>query len=239
MRKFTFLLFLVAVLGCEKDADNGGNADNIRLVSISADNKVYQSFEYSNSRLIKENNFGFCTTTPLDEFAYSYQGSKLDNIDITLRSPYSSSIAACDPSAGERSNEKFEYDNAGRLVKITRPMSHTTFQYNAKGQVEKQLFYASNNLRPYDSTSFNYDQVGNIIEETHGQGTSYYQYDDKKNPFYLMKQRPGWISAFNTSPNNVIKGTGASQFERSILSYTVDLPSRVFENGVEYQYVYK
>jgi hypothetical protein len=67
-----------------------------------------------------------------------------------------------------------------------------------------------------------------------------YEYDNKKNPFYVMKLKPGWISAFNTSPNNVIKGTGNfGSFERKIISYLNDLPLAVRQDDVTFAFVYQ
>jgi hypothetical protein len=68
---------------------------------------------------------------------------------------------------------------------------------------------------------------------------TYYQYDNHPNPFYLIKQRPGWVSAHSRSPNNVIKASGAATFEKVIDYHANGLPKGVLENGVYYTYQYK
>jgi RHS Repeat len=235
MKKILFLFLLAAASGCRKDTDNP-----ILLRQIKLDNNVSQSFEYANGLLLKERWFGFCTNNnPLDEFTYFYRNGRLDKLETNARSVYSSMIAACDPASGIKSEEKFEYDNQGRLLKVTRTSSYVLFEYNLDNLVQKQVLYQTSGVAINFST-FIYDSRGNLVEVTDDRGNvSRYDYDDKKNPFYLMKQKPGWISPFNISPNNVIKATGFTSFERKITAYHNNLPVRVVENGVNYSYIYQ
>ena len=69
------------------------------------------------------------------------------------------------------------------------------------------------------------------------------EYDAKKNPFYLVKMTPSIITAFNVSPNNVVKGLGNGTvfFTRQFTYNDNGLPATVVEstNGLTYTYHYK
>jgi YD repeat-containing protein len=210
------------------------------LQEIKANNVTNQTFEYSNGFLIKEKQyFAFCST-PVDEYVYTYQNGKLSKLHSTLRSMYSSTTALCNPAMGIQQEEQYEYDNKDRLVKVIRPSGYSTFEYNTQGHVAKQIIYLSNGTIT-QSLIFSYDSRGNIVKEVNSQGNeTNYQYDNKKNPFYYIKQKPGWISAFNTSPNNVIKATSTSGgFERKIVQYINNFPQIVEESGVSFTFIYQ
>jgi len=176
------------------------------------DGRLQQTFEYAGDLLVKENVFGFCITNPSDEYAYSYSGDNVSTIHLTIRSIYSNLSSVCDPAKGLRATEHYEYNNDNMLTGITRDNSQTIFTYNSQGFVEKQvLSFAQEELQ----TTYEDDPKGNLIAETDSDGdVTRYEYDDRENPFYYMSQRPGWISPFNKSPNNVIRATGQYNFEK-------------------------
>lgn len=238
MKKSVYLVLLLAVIGCRKSKDS---SNNVLLREISTDSGPSQVFEYSNGMLAKESNYfpAFCAT-PIDERTYVYQNGRLDHTETTMRSLYSSISALCNPAGGIRSEEAFEYDAQGRIVKVIRDQAYTEFVYNAAGFVAKQVIYSSNGT-PHYSTVFTYDSRGNIIREDDSHsGIRQYEYDNKKNPLYLIKSRPDFISPFTSSPNNVIRGTGNFlNFERRIVLYQHDMPFRVEENGEYYTYTYQ
>lgn len=237
MKRFLYIFLLIPVFSCNKDAITAHNGPLLKEIRTA--NGINESFEYSNGFLSKENHYYNMCSTPVDEYTYSYQAGKLDKLEITVRSLYSSTMTMCNPASGIRSAEQYEYDNQGRLNKVTRQSSYTIFEYDANGFAIKQTLYLPNGTLSKTAT-YKYDIRGNIVEEVDYQGnTLHYEYDNKLNPFYLLKQKPGWISVFNTSPNNVIKATGLTGgFERKILSYQANLPRIVLDNGVEYTYVY-
>ncbi len=234
MRKIACFILLIAFLGCKKDKYESTH----RLKEIKTGSQTYSTFEYDNGLLTKENSYFFCTV-PADEHVYVYQAGRLSKIQSTLRSLYSSTTAICNPAAGQQSEEQYEYDNFGRLSRISRQATYTLFTYNSRNQVEKMEVFNNAGVL-FNSGSYEYDIRGNLVKEINFQGLeSLYEYDKKLNPFYLMKQKPGWISPFNTSPNNVIRSTNAwGGFQRTIKTYWNDLPLVVEENGVEYTYVY-
>lgn len=237
MRKLLFSLLFIPFFSCNKDT---AGINGPQLKEIRTANGIYQSFEYSGGVLTKENSYYGMCSTPVDEFTYSYQDGKLDKLETTMRSLYSSTMTMCNPAAGVKSTEQFEYDTQGRLSKVTRQNAYTIFEYNTNDLVIKQTLYLTGGSLSNTAT-FKYDSRGNVIEENDYQGNTWqYEYDNKTNPFYTMKKNPGWVSAFNTSPNNIIKATrnGVSGFERNILSYQGGLPRIVLDNGVEYTYIY-
>lgn len=240
MKKIAILCLIVLGVACKKnEVDTGTQSLGKRLVSLTANNKPQYTFVYKNNLLTKENYFGFCETNPTDEYSYEYKGNLLYKITMKSRSLYSSTLALCNPEMGVLSEEIFEYDKTGKLVKISRLNDVVTeFVYDTKGRVEKQLIKNGQNT---SVTTFEYDARDNIVQLNNPDGSVViYEYDNHPNPYYYMNQRPGWISAFNKSPNNVIKATGGSNFTR-VFTYAVDgFPEKVLENnGISYTYNYE
>ncbi|RFS17816.1 RHS repeat domain-containing protein [Emticicia sp. C21] len=246
MKKLAIILLIALGLGCKKEAaDPQTPSSGKKLVSITVNGKVNHSFQYDKNLLIKENYFGFCETNPTDEFNYEYKNAKLSGLKTTLRSMYSSSSASCDPAAGLKGEEIFEYNTQGKIVKATRNNggfssfnTTTEYVYNAKGFVEKQIILGGTNSLV---TTFEYDATGNLIKQTDPDGqVTNYEYDNKINPYYLMNQRPAWISPFNKSPNNVIKASNRYIFKRTFKYDEEGYPTEVSEdNGFTYKYNYE
>ncbi|MFN8357020.1 MAG: hypothetical protein U0Y10_21380 [Spirosomataceae bacterium] len=236
MKNFLLLLVLLALVGCKKNEEIIRNSQFLK--QITARGKPFQTFEYTGNLLVKENVFGVCEKSPADEYFYTYQGVTLSKLQSVLRSIYSSTVTMCNPaSPGELSEETFEYDSQNRLIKVSRQKSYTLYSYNAQGQVEKLTLYGGTNPL---TTSFKYDAKGNIIETTDYSGyVTQYEYDDKINPFYLINQKPSWISPFNKSPNNITKIIGSQgNYVRNFTYNALGLPSEMEENGQTYYFEY-
>ena len=245
MKNLAIILLIAISFGCKKESagPNGPSVQGKKLISITTNNKLNHSFQYEKDLLVKENFFSFCETNPTEEFSYEYQNSKLSMIKTTSRMMYSSTAALCNPSLGLKAEEIFEYNNAGKIMKVTRKTesavgSTTEYFYNSKGLIEKEiLLWGPNSL----TTTFEYDSKGNLIKQIDPDGQiAYYEYDNKINPYYLINQRPAWISAFNKSPNNVIKATGRYNFTRTFKYDAEGYPTEVSEdNGFTYKYNYE
>lgn len=236
MRK-ALVVALLLCFACDESPLNN-QVSGTQLLEIRAEGKIQQTFEYSDGLLSKENVFGICVDNPSDEYAYGYSDGKLIRIDLTLRGLYSNLSSLCDPAKGFHYNETFEYDSNNMIIGINRDNSHTTFIYNSEGLVEKQIVeFDQGKLE----TTYSYDINGNLTVETDPDGNvTRYEYDDKHNPFYYINQRPGWISPFNKSPNNVIRASGKYNFEQT-LTYNADgFPTEIMDdNGVTYVHVYR
>lgn len=242
MKNILYLLLLTSLLSCKKDETDhqGGIAPGEQLISISTAIGLYQSFEYSGGRLVKENwHSSFCTT-PVDEHVYSYANGELKKTESVLRSMLSSTVTMCDPSSGEQLAESYEYDTQGRLRKAIRANSYTEYEYTGAGLVSKQTVFDQNGSATW-WTTFEHDARGNITKVVDMNGaTVNYEYDDKINPLYIIHSRPGIITPFNSSPNNVIRASGAvPNFQRFITEYRNDLPVTIEENGITYTYSYR
>ncbi|GAB3512890.1 hypothetical protein [Emticicia fontis] len=245
MKNLTLILLIIISLGCKKESADPKTptAPGKRFASLTLNNKPYVTFEFQKGLLVKENSFTFCETNPSDEYTYEYNASgQLSKLKTTTRSIYSSISALCNPALGLKGEEVFTYNNQGKLMKVTRSMdgvsgTTTEYVYNLKGFVEKQTILAGQNSLV---TSFEYDSKGNLIKETDSDGqVAYYEYDDKVNPYYEINQRPAWVSAFNKSPNNVIKATGRYNFTRTFKYDADGYPTEVSEdNGFTYKYNY-
>ncbi|MBA4849358.1 RHS repeat protein [Emticicia sp. BO119] len=240
MKNHALILLIILISGCSKESADPKtpSAPGKKLISLTLNNKPYITFEFQNDLLIKENSFSFCEINPTDEFTYEYTDRRLSKLKTTMRSMFSSISALCNPSLGMKSEETFQYNAEGQISKIVRNNSITAFVYNSNGWVEKQVTYGDAN--PLVST-YEYDSKGNIIKETDIYGESvFYTYDDKINPYYLIKQKPQWLSAFNKSPNNVLKATGRYNFVRVFKYDSEGYPTEVLEdNGLTYKYNYE
>lgn len=234
------LLFVSVFLffGCKKNAADEGNGN--RLQAITSGGKIYERFQYNeNGLLVKEEWFSGCETTPMNEFIYVYNGTRPDTIKTVMRSLYSSTSALCDPAMGIKSYTRLEYDNGGRLIKETRANgSNSTYYYNVQGFVEKAVVNDGGNNN-YTHT-YKRDAAGNIIELRYAQGdVMQYEYDNKINPYYEIKKYTGNITAFNNSPNNVVKikhANGSSEIRYEYNSQ--GLPVKMIDNGADYLFVY-
>lgn len=236
MKNLALILLTIFALACNKSTTPTPIVGK-RLTSITRENKPYLTFEYQKDLLVKENYYSFCENNPADEFTYEYKGGQLSKIRTTMRSIYSSMTALCNPEGGMKLEEAFTYNSKGQITKIFKSDSNIEFEYNARGLVTKQTITGGST--PMEST-YEYDSRGNIIKEKNFYGgTTYYTYDDKINPYYTINQRPNWISAFNKSPNNVLKATGSYTFERSYKYDADGYPTEIKEdNGFTYKYNY-
>jgi hypothetical protein len=233
MKKALIALTFNLLLSCKENSIDQILTDGNKLVEIKSNGKTNSTFEYQNNKLIKENHFAFCDN-PSDELFYEYQGEKLSQIRSIMRGFYSNTSKICDPnSEGLRNTDMLEYEN-NRIIRITRTLSSasiSTFFYNSNGRVEKHIS-SDKSGKIYAETTYRYDLRGNLIEENGQYGKTTYEYDNKVNPYYLIKSQLNRICAFSTSPNNVLKANGTSNFERKITEYNgKGLPVKVIENN--------
>lgn len=239
MKKPVILALVVLSLSCAKESvNNRPDGQSKRMVALTANNKPNLKLEYNNNLLVKETSFDVCETNPTFEFTYEYQNGRIYKVASNMRGIYSSAIGNCEPVEGVKSEQVFQYNSKGQLEKAITSASTTEYTYNSKGLVEKQAIVSSAGSL---ISTFEYDIKGNLIKETDGsERITQYSYDDKVNPYYLANQRPQWISAFNKSPNNVIKAKGAISFVRSFKYDRDGYPTEVYEdNGVTYKFEYQ
>lgn len=231
------ILIILLGIGCTKETDQHKSL----LSRITLNGKTYEAFEYNSSgRLSTDKFYGMCDQNPSDEYVYLYKANRVDTLKSVVRSIYSSTTAICNPATGIRSIVLFEYDAQGRTTKIKRDNSVITFVYNAKGLIEKQINTASSGASL--TSTYKYDSRDNLVEQNDGQGNiSSYEFDNKINPYYLIKHNPHIITAFIVSPNNVVKVnySGGSH----LISYeynSAGLPVKMLDsNGQTYLFEYK
>jgi RHS repeat protein len=235
-----YIALLMLFISCKKEPGSI-NWNGKLLTRVSANGKTYETFQYNaDKQLLKYKYFGFCDVNPTDEDNFFYENKKLKKVESVIRSMYSSSTAICDPATGISSDASFEYNSQGQLIKIFHGTSFSDLIYNGKGLIEK---VALNGGGPQTFYLFEYDARGNVIKQTDPQGgVITYEYDNKLNPFYLIRHKPHVITAFNLSPNNVVKGTsGGNSFTRHIEYNQDGLPASVTEstNNTVYQFQYQ
>lgn len=245
MKNLTLILLVAISLGCKKESTDPKtpSTPGKKFTSLTLNNRPYITFEFQKDLLVKENSFSFCETNPADEYSYEYAGGQLSKVKTTTRSIYSSMSALCNPALGLKGEEAYEYNTQGKIVRVTRKVDNvngsvTEYTYNSKGLIERQTILGNQKSL---ITTYEYDSKGNLVKETDPDGlVAYYEYDDKVNPYYLINQRPAWVSAFNKSPNNVIKATGRYNFKRAFKYDADGYPTEVAEdNGFTYKYNYE
>ena len=233
MKKTLIVLTFSLLLGCKENSIDQILIDGNKLVEIKYNGKTNATFEYQDNKLTKENRFAFCDN-PSDELFYEYQSDRLSQVKSISRGIYSNSSKICDPnSVGLRTTDTLKYEN-NRIIRITRSLSTaaiSTFIYNSTGRVEREIL-SDKSGKTYTETTYKYDFRGNLVEENGRYGKTVYEYDNRVNPYYLIKSRLHSISAFSTSPNNVIKASGASNFERKVTEYNDrNLPVKIIESN--------
>lgn len=230
MKKLTLIALVLCVIGCKRDSIS----PDVKIMRVTMSGGIHQTFEYdSQGRLTRENEFYSCTVTPMNEHLYNYKEGKLEKVTSVIRSLYSSTAAFCDPAKGEKMQQIFSYDNSGRISKVAGLNSITEYIYNQQGFLSKKLYGAGSNK----SSEYFYDSSGNVIKQITPEGSvTEYEYDNAPNPFYF--HRPGALTPFTMSRNNIIKGKGASNFTRQF-EYKSGRPVKVLEdNGQTYEYHY-
>ncbi len=235
--RYSLFLFALLLFGCGKEAPEAGNGT--RLQSINAGGKIHQSFEYDGGLLVKENWFNMCDRTPSNEYFYKYTDGRLDTIRSVVRSLYSSTSSICDPASGLRSEAAVKYNNQNQIVEIIQSNGiDRRFQYNAQGFIVKQVITHTGNEM---IVSYTRDAAGNITAQSDSQGNmQQYEYDNKQNPYYLIKKQTDIITASYNSPNNVVKIISGSNVHEIRYEYNrAGLPVKMFDNGSTYEFIYQ
>jgi YD repeat-containing protein len=228
MKNIGLICLLVLLWACQKDGEKDVLGPLPQLQRVTQNGKVREAFKYENGNLVSERYFYVCETNPSDEVSYIYQNGVLKNDKQISRMHFSSTFAHCNPEMGERFSREYVYNAQGKLSLIKYPLHDIELVYNAQNRVEAIRFKEGE--RSQTLSTFRYDERGNIIEERDSRGQlTTYTYDNKHNPYYLMRQRPYLLNAFNGSPNNVISGKGAQEFTRRFQYNDLGLPISVEE----------
>lgn len=236
MRSLFFWAMIVCLASCSKESALNGN----RLTHISSNGRVNQSFEYNTAgKLVKENYYYICDH-PADEFTYTYGSAGIQKVESVIRGIYSSTTAICDRAAGLHSIVTYEYDDQQRIKKVVGENSSASFTYNTEGLVARVDYTATGSASFY--STYQYDSRKNLVEtfSSDGRGTTRYEFDNKQNPLYQVKSRPDVITAFNSSPHNVVKIISGSQ--QYSIQYNYNLagyPVEMSDNGSTYTYHYQ
>lgn len=222
--------------GCTKNSMDI-NDNDIFIKQITTANGVSENYEYKNGKLSKQTYYSNCPN-PQTENKYTYSGNRLISV-TTATNAFSS--ASCPTGGYMTFSINFEYDNRVRVSRInygTSTYKKLFYNGNSKFITKVYSFNAATN-QPIDTIQYIRDPSGNIIETIEKTGRTFYKYDDKLNPFYLISRTPWHISVWNNSPNNVIEASGLNNFKTKILEYKNDLPKKVLEtNNVVYEYHY-
>lgn len=236
MRYLFFSALIACLASCSKESALNGS----RLTHISSNNRVNQSFEYNAAgKLVKENYYYICDQ-PADEFTYTYGSAGIQKVEAVIRGIYSSTTAICDRATGLHSVITYEYDDQQRIKKVIGENNSTSFTYNSEGLVTR-ADYTGNGTAAFYST-YQYDDRRNLVEtfSSNGMGTTRYEFDNKRNPLYEIESRPDVITAFNRSPNNVVKIINGP--EQISIQYNYNLagyPVEMSDNGSTYTYHYR
>lgn len=134
----------------------------------------------------------------------------------------------------------YEYNQNGQLIKysinriITNYKSYSSFEYNTKGQISKEIWFSEG--KATGNTIYTYNDAGNLILRTRNDiladgslqlsTTTKYEFDNKKNPYLQFKMQ---IPGIYTNRNNIIKETYQLWFEVDAFIDKIQITETTYE----------
>jgi hypothetical protein len=202
------------------------------ISKIKIDGKTSQVFLYNTANQLIEYQVLFNDGINVwDSRRYTWQNDLVSKMEYwSAHAPTLSSTPAAGKPMTLQSIEKYQYDKANQLVKSeyfrdekTALISYATYQYDAIGRrYAKSIFLPNGDRNIVNNYEFN--NKGNIVKAE----SSYWTYDDGKNPFLILNiPEPidlSWRSQNNPSSNYGIDAQGTT-YNTWNFSYTYDAQS--------------
>lgn len=146
------------------------------LVSNNSENNLYYNYD-QNGNIIREKKGDNYTY-------YQYDNNKNILITASLKSDYNGTIPnVYDPSLDCFDTVYYTYDDQGRIIKEKDDKNKYCNQYiydNYGNIVKETTISTKNNKTTTTTTSYTYDDMGNVLSVVCGEESSYYIYDDAK-----------------------------------------------------------
>lgn len=120
------------------------------------------------------------------EYQASVSGSKIAHIDYQ-RDALGRITVKNEVVSGSAANESYQYDNAGRLIAVTRNGETTTWQYDSNGNrthengVAIASYDEQDRLLSYRDISYSYTENGELGSKSRNGAVTSYLYDEQSN----------------------------------------------------------
>lgn len=214
-----FSISILTFTSCDDD-DSGSEAGTIYLPieSVDSDGEL-QTFSYDSQKRLTESKY---TDTDGDTYTQTYSYSANGDLVAVVEVEKYKDFEGKDVTY--TSSSTFEYKNDTIIeTKLSSSSDNSSvYTYIYKYILKNGL--VSKKISQWETTTYEYDQAGNIIKEQEGTWTSVYTYDEKNG---VMKNvnMPKWYKSMNfpyVAVNNVIKEvyTSSSSTSEYIYSYT-------------------
>jgi YD repeat-containing protein len=221
-----FLLCIAISFSCQKeDRFNTGPAESLYLNQIIIDKTPSFEYTYNGAKFINEEKGRFSyTINTYNEKNQLVTAEYYANLAVLSNNPQVSETAMSQknwvaPVASNLSGSvKYEYNDAGQLIKSTySPASgsqqYSQYTYDENDRINRQNLYWENSQVGY--IEYLYNLNGNLVEErlynisaagaAELSTTTVYEHDNKQNPFKLTSKL--MVPGINTNLNNIIKET--------------------------------
>ncbi len=225
------LLILTLLYSCSKEEPLVNINDNSSKVTLLLSQVIIDdqpSFEYTYNPSALVNNEMSLYDLSVNHYNNKNQLIATDlyvnysilSSDVSVSNLAMNQTAWVSPDDANKSGTlTYEYNSDGLLVKTTYvPVAGITevseFSYNAENRIKSQILMWDNIKTGY--INYTYDDSGNLIEEylynIESSGVAdltiskFYEFDDKTNPYKLMKS-DSRIPGIYTNKNNIVKET--------------------------------
>ncbi len=225
------LLILTLLYSCSKEEPLVNINDNSSKVTLLLSQVIIDdqpSFEYTYNPSALVNNEMSLYDLSVNHYNNKNQLIATDlyvnysilSSDVSVSNLAMNQTAWVSPDDANKSGTlTYEYNSDGLLVKTTYvPVAGITevseFSYNAENRIKSQILMWDNIKTGY--INYTYDDSGNLIEEylynIESSGVAdltiskFYEFDDKTNPYKLMKC-DSRIPGIYTNKNNIVKET--------------------------------
>ena len=224
--KIIYLILIVLVSACKKEASNINQADKTGLLyQVKYGSEITAEYTYNESNQILEDKTRVMYTK------YNYKDGKLISFDFYIdpgiySSNWEIANAAMNrtewvnPTNTEKDMTRtYFYDGDGKMIKSMAKLNVCEYNYDNKNRIIRETSYSDNAKIGY--TDYIYDDNNNLIKELQYwvfvtgnpelQTTTEYEFDNKHNPYkaFNVLMMPGLY----TNTNNILKKTYRIYFE--------------------------
>lgn len=246
--KLILIAFVVLGASCSKSEDNntpnlnvsivGGKHFPKKIIRIDRGNKKdVETYEITNGKIMKVTYefFENDVLTRTSSLIYEYEGDLLKrkrNGDGSLYEEYTYTNGKLTRLyATDEGTTNYEYDNKGRLSKMTLtrgsyPTKYYNIEYLSNGII-RVTSKRESRIETFTSTIVN----GNIIKNEEDGEITTYEYDNKNNPMhndFYKTINPDYFFDAENSMNNVLKEIKTDKNSIYTIEYnTSDYPTKI------------
>ena len=213
MKKITYFLCLcLGFFQCKPEPNPLPAADTGPLISeIRTDGKLQTAFLYNaQSQLIELQKYFDDGKSIWESTRYTWANNRVEAVEFWSSHPL---FLSSSPAPGKpltlQNRTTFEYDAQGRVAKTNNYLgandlrTYSILRYDNLGRKTQTKTYTPDGKEVYTNT-FDYDNRSNLVKWV----TSYWEHDDKPNPFRLLNVPSTGFNEQWASTNNYTSNFG-------------------------------